>query len=266
MDAMNDRSLALPLLSSLLLHGLAIACAAMFIHHSVLGKAEFFTVQLLELPPPRESSEPSEEKKPAAAPRVLKPKPLTPAFKSDPAKLEPPVPPKAKNDEIAQTIDTKMPLPPKVEAPTVPTTSRVEGGGSESGVSTFGQGEAGLPAGSNGGGGSAPAGLGRGSGAPGLPAQQPVLRTNRIAKPIQSVRPVYPPLALKMGMEGDVTLKIIVDPEGNVSRAEIVRSSGTDFIAEALKAVKQSRFEPAQRDGQNVAAEFTYIYRFRLQR
>jgi protein TonB len=80
------------------------------------------------------------------------------------------------------------------------------------------------------------------------------------------VRPVYPPLALKMGMQGDVTLKIIVDAEGNVSRAEIVTSGGADFDEAALKAVKQSRFEPAQRDGQNVPAEFTYVYRFRLQR
>ena len=28
----------------------------------------------------------------------------------------------------------------------------------------------------------------------------------------------------------------------------------------------QNRFEPAQRDGHNVPAEFIYIYRFRLQR
>ena len=38
------------------------------------------------------------------------------------------------------------------------------------------------------------------------------------------------------------------------------------FDDEALKAVKQSRFEPAQKDGKNVLAEFTYIYRFRLRR
>jgi protein TonB len=107
--------------------------------------------------------------------------------------------------------------------------------------------------------------LGWGSGAPG-PPDQTVLRTNRLAKPIQSVRPVYPPLALKMGMQGDVTLKIIVDAQGNVSRAEIVKSGGAEFDEEALKAVKQSRFEPAQRDGQNVPAEFTYIYKFRLRR
>ncbi len=73
-------------------------------------------------------------------------------------------------------------------------------------------------------------------------------------------------MALRMGLEGDVTLRIEVDPEGKVTRAEIIKSGGAGFDEEALKAVKQSRFEPAQRDGQNVAAEFSYIYRFRLQR
>jgi protein TonB len=73
-------------------------------------------------------------------------------------------------------------------------------------------------------------------------------------------------MALRMGMESDVMLRIEVDPAGNVTRAEIIKSGGAGFDEEALKAVQQSRFEPAQRDGQNVAAEFSYIYRFRLQR
>src|SRR6266545_1973918 len=109
--------------------------------------------------------------------------------------------------------------------------------------------------------GSAIAGLGRGSGAPGLPPSIPALRTNREAKPLQTARASYPPMALRMGM-----LKIEVDSDGKVTKAEITKSGGAGFDEEALKAVKQSRFEPAQRDGQYVAAEFSYIYRFRLQR
>jgi protein TonB len=114
--------------------------------------------------------------------------------------------------------------------------------------------------------GSAIAGLGRGSGAPGLPASIPALRTNREAKPLQPARASYPPMALRMGLESDVMLKIEVDSDGKVTKAEITKSGGAGFDEEALKAVKQSRFEPAQRDGQYVAAEFSYIYRFRLQR
>jgi periplasmic protein TonB len=114
--------------------------------------------------------------------------------------------------------------------------------------------------------GSAIAGLGRGSGSPGLPASIPALRTNREAKPLRTARASYPPMALRMGLESDVMLKIEVDSDGKVTKAEIIKSGGAGFDEEALKAVKQSRFEPAQRDGQYVAAEFSYIYRFRLQR
>jgi protein TonB len=67
-------------------------------------------------------------------------------------------------------------------------------------------------------------------------------------------------------MESDVTLRIEVDPTGSVTKAEITKSGGAGFDEEALKAVKQSRFEPAQREGRNVPAEFTYLYRFRLHR
>jgi TonB family protein len=114
--------------------------------------------------------------------------------------------------------------------------------------------------------GSAIAGLGGGSGAPGLRASVPALRTNREAKPLQTARVSYPPMALRMGLESDVMLKIEVDSDGKVTKAEIIKSGGAGFDEEALKAVKQSRFEPAQRDGQYVTAEFSYIYRFRLQR
>jgi periplasmic protein TonB len=110
------------------------------------------------------------------------------------------------------------------------------------------------------------AGLDRGPGGPGLSGHTGMLRTNRQAKPIQTVRAVYPPMALRMGVEGDVTLEIEVDPEGRVTKAEIIKSGGAGFDEEALNAVRQSRFEPAQRDGQNIPGEFTYIYRFRLQR
>ena len=62
----------------------------------------------------------------------------------------------------------------------------------------------------------------------------------------------------------DVTVGIEVDTEGKVTKAEIIKSGGAGFDEEALKAVQQSRFERAQKDGKPVPAEFTYIYRFRL--
>jgi len=172
-----------------------------------------------------------------------------------------------KRNEPTSSIDTKAPAQPTAER--FPSMTKAEGGGSEAGAGNLSdRGNVGIisGAGSAGGGsGTAPSGLGRGSGAPGLPAQT-VLRTNREAKPIQTVRTAYPPMALRMGLEGDVTLRIEVDPEGKVTKAEIIKNAGAGFDEEALRAVRQSRFEPAQRNGQNVPGEFTYIYRFRLQR
>ncbi|MGN6733561.1 MAG: energy transducer TonB [Candidatus Binatia bacterium] len=174
----------------------------------------------------------------------------------------------------AKTAPSKAKEP---ENPLPPTSTPVhdsaasEGGGSAAGVKVND-----LPAGdvsaapgsgtAGSGAGTAVAGFGRASGAPGLPLQTAPLRTNREAKPIQTARASYPPMALRMGMESDVMLRIEVDPQGNVTKAEIIKSGGAGFDEEALKAVRQSRFEPAQRDGQNVAAEFNYVYRFRLQR
>ena len=166
-----------------------------------------------------------------------------------------------------------MPAENKVPAlpapPMVPERANEANGGAPAGAGAFSsESQTGLTSGpgSGGGGGTAVAGLGRGSGAPGVPAPAGPLRTNREARAIQTVRAVYPPMALRMGMESDVTLRIEVDAAGIVTKAEIVRSGGAAFDEEALKAVRQSRFEPAQRDGRGVAAEFIYIYRFRLQR
>ena len=162
--------------------------------------------------------------------------------------------------------EPEKPLPP---TPTPVRDSAASEGGSATGVNNLAAGDVGVAPGSGNagsGGGTAVAGLGRAFGAPGLPLQTAPLRTNREAKPIQTARASYPPMALRMGMEGDVMLLIEVDPQGNVTKAEIIKSGGAGFDEEALKAVRQSRFEPAQRDGQNVAAEFNCVYRFRLQR
>ena len=265
---MNDRSLAYSLFTSLVLHGLVILLTGAFIHHGVSGKPDHFIVQLLDVRSLSEIVEPPHEKK---SPTIAKPeniKETAPTLKNEITKIEPPAATIIK-DESAKPIEAKLNAPAKAESPPVSASARVEGGGSELGTSTlFGRGAAGLlpGAGSGDGGSDALTGLGRGSGAPGLPAQPAIFRTNREARPIQTARAAYPAMALRAGLESDVALRIEVDPQGNVIKAEIIRSGGAGFDDEALKAVKQSRFEPAQRDGQNVPAEFTYIYRFRLQR
>ena len=219
-------------------------------------------VSLLEPAPEEKPFEPVERK--ILSPPVKQP-PQRPA-KHETARAEESSFSRAKI-EPSKVKEAETPPPPTSNA--IPDSSADEGGGSATGVNNLAPGNIGVAPGSGSAGsgtGSAIAGLGRGSGAPGMPLQTGPLRTNREAKPLQTARAAYPPMALRMGLEGDVTLRIEVDPAGNVTRAEIIKSGGAAFDEEALKAVRQSRFEPAQKEGQNVAAEFNYVYRFRLQR
>jgi periplasmic protein TonB len=276
---MRNWSLGIPLMSSCLIHATTILFGIALMQKSNMTRPAFIPVSLIDLPAaekpapvPDKAEKPSEMKKsPALPPKAANRKEAETTVPRAKIKPEPYPPPTPARDEPIKTTESNPALPVKIEAPSsfLPP-ALVEGGGSAAGAGNlFDKGDVGVAPGSGTageGGGNAVSGLGRGSGAPGLPALSAPIKTNREAKPIQTARASYPPMALRMGIEGDVTLKIIVDREGKVTTAEIVKSGGAGFDEEALKAVKQSRFEPAQKDGQNVPAEFTYIYRFRLHR
>jgi protein TonB len=256
---------------SVAIHLAALISVSMLMgHRSQLSTRDLIPISLLEAPqemnatPARVKDNLLEKKKPEPAPQRQQAQKTPLRTKNEQTKSEPPSPAKPQEGS-AKSSDNKAPPVEQVLADR----ASDEGGGAPAGASTFSsQAGSGVTTGSGsaGGGGSAVAGLGRASIAPGVPAPSGPLRTNHEAKPIQIARAVYPPIALRMGMESDVTLRIEVDPGGAVSKAEIIKSGGAGFDEEALKAVRQSRFEPAHRDGRNVPAEFTYIYRFRLQR
>ena len=259
------------LLAAVVIHLTAFICVSILMgHHNRLSTHGLIPISLLE--PPQEKNTPRvrdedtpvvEKKLEPASQRQEAQKP--PQGKNQQATIAPPAPLNIE-EQAAKSNHTETPSAP-IERFLSERAS--EQGGAPAGAATlYSTGETGVTPGSGsaGGGGSAVAGLGRANGTPGLPAPSGPLRTNREAKPIQTARATYPPMALRMGMESDVTLRIEVDPAGNVTKAEITKSGGAGFDEEALKAVKQSRFEPAQRDGHSVPAEFIYIYRFRLHR
>jgi len=267
----NER-LGLSFISSCFIHAAAIMLAVIIFHSSnQQQRPDFFPVNVIDMPP--SEAEPARKKEVPApeikqmppAPKIAGVKEAKPITKNEIVQPAPAV--TQAKEELAKTSE-KPSAPVKSEntLAAAPSTQAEGGGNQAGGGNPFGKGDVALAPGpgSGGGGGTAVAGLGRGSGAPGLPAQTAILKTNREAKPLQTVRASYPPMALRMGMEGDVAIRIDVDTEGRVMKAEIVKSAGAGFDEEALKAVKLSRFEPAQKDGQPVPAEFTYIYRFRL--
>jgi TonB family protein len=273
----ND-ALGIPLLVSVTLHACLILLAPVVFPGSQMNLPVLFPVALVEL---SRHENPAEQRKVALPPEIKEslppapPKMDKPRERPSPAKAaaheqEQPLPPAAvARDARENDLDAIPPVQPNTESlPSTVTNAHTDGGSEAGGGDPFGSGTIGIMAGAGsagGGGGTAAYGPGGGAGAPGLTGRPPP-RTNREAKPIQTVRAVYPPMALRAGLESDVTLRIEVDPEGKVTGAEIIKSGGGGFDEEALKAVKQSRFEPAQLGGRNIPAEFTYIYRFRLRR
>ncbi|MBI5207671.1 MAG: energy transducer TonB [Candidatus Firestonebacteria bacterium] len=80
---------------------------------------------------------------------------------------------------------------------------------------------------------------------------------------IEYIPPVYPELAHRMGIEGKVSLKILIDPEGYVKRVEpIEQASNAVFEESAIAAVKQWKFSPPTVNGQPVSIWFLQTLTF----
>lgn len=71
---------------------------------------------------------------------------------------------------------------------------------------------------------------------------------------IREVKPSYTGEAMRARIQGTVRLQAIVLPDGSVGNARVVRSLDGTFGLddEALKAIKQWRFEPGRREGRAV--------------
>ena len=81
---------------------------------------------------------------------------------------------------------------------------------------------------------------------------------------IVQIAPVYPPKLKRNRVQGTVQVVFIVDENGNVKRPSIEKSSNREFNENALKAVRQWKFEPGGKDGKKVktrvrvSLSFTY--------
>jgi TonB family protein len=65
-------------------------------------------------------------------------------------------------------------------------------------------------------------------------------------------KPAYPFAMRLAGINGDVTVEFIVDTEGRVRNATVVRSSRPEFEDAALQAVRQWTFKPGMKHGRPV--------------
>lgn len=111
--------------------------------------------------------------------------------------------------------------------------------------------------------GAATGGAGDGAGATGNVTYS-VNGVSVAAKLLASVTAAYPADARADDVEGDVGLEIVVDGEGRVVDARVVKQAGHGFDEAALAAIRRYRFSAAQRDGRNVRVRMPWTVQFRL--
>lgn len=76
--------------------------------------------------------------------------------------------------------------------------------------------------------------------------------------------PTYPRDLKSLGEDGTATVAFSVDVNGNVFNASIVRTSHSSFGEQALRAVRQWRFDPGIKDGKRVAFRMVQTFTFTL--
>lgn len=82
---------------------------------------------------------------------------------------------------------------------------------------------------------------------------------------IRRVEPVYPPLAVKARLSGEVVIEAVIDEEGNVGQTKVL--SGPDlFVDAALAAVRQWKYSPTVHNGEPIPIIAMVKVVFQLQR
>ena len=84
------------------------------------------------------------------------------------------------------------------------------------------------------------------------------------AQVLREIQPKFPEKAKRMGVSGYVKVLIVIDVYGDVAQAQVLTQepAGYGFDNEALKAVRQWKFSPAQLGGFPVAQKATKEFRF----
>jgi protein TonB len=92
------------------------------------------------------------------------------------------------------------------------------------------------------------------------PAFIPVEKDPQI---VRLEKPEFPGFVWKMGIEGQVVVRVLIDPNGKPLDSQILKSSNSVFEQPVIDAVMKSQFIPAQMGQGPVAAWLTIPFKFR---
>jgi TonB family protein len=93
-------------------------------------------------------------------------------------------------------------------------------------------------------------------------AQAPKL--DKLPELTQFIEAVYPPAALRQGVEGAVVCEFLVTDSGQVDSLRVIKSLTPDLDTAALRAITQFVFTPAMAQNKPVPVFLQYEYRFSL--
>lgn len=99
-------------------------------------------------------------------------------------------------------------------------------------------------------------GLNHGSAGPGSGSVRPPLFQRHL-------KPLYPEVAARLGIEATVELTAVFRADGQVDQVELQRWAGFGLDESAVATVRQLRFEPATQDGRPVSFRGLVRYNFR---
>ena len=84
---------------------------------------------------------------------------------------------------------------------------------------------------------------------------------------LRNPKPPYPALALKMRIEGTVTLRVLVLEDGTSGKVVLSKSSGNDSLDKsALETVAKWKFTPAKSQGKQIAQWVNIPIHFSMKR
>ena len=86
-----------------------------------------------------------------------------------------------------------------------------------------------------------------------------------IPKALNPATPDYPEILEDEGVEGSVTLELLISKEGKVMKARVLKSDHELFSESALKAVKKYRFSPGKlADGSSADSLIEFVVKFEI--
>jgi protein TonB len=101
--------------------------------------------------------------------------------------------------------------------------------------------------------------------APDARGEQEVTLPSQNAAYLNNPKPAYPPISMRMGEQGRVVVRVLIDDKGLPQQAQLETSSGYARLDQAaLKAVMTWRFVPGRKGGQPQTMWFSVPITFDL--